>query len=90
MSTTKIIKGWVAPSMQLDTKDFGIIELLDHPAKYGDVTLPATLYIGPGKLWTEEEVRAMVEDIARHTYVLSEWKYGAAKRLLKEEYGLTL
>lgn len=73
MSTTKIIKGWVNPDQarrSSDGYDGGIVRLNvygpDEPNAGCDIydyDEPATLYIGPGKLWTEDEVRAMLRDI---------------------------
>jgi len=64
MSTTKIIKGWVRPAgvdvhgpgYELGSGcgwcEFNEVGQPDH----GDE--PATLYIGTGKLWTDEEVQS--------------------------------
>lgn len=69
MSTTKIIKGWVRPAgvdvhgpgYELGSGcgwcEFNEVGQPDH----GDE--PATLYIGPGKLWTEEEVLKLLHAI---------------------------
>jgi len=68
MSTTKIIKGWVSPGQarrSSDGYDGGIVRLNvygpDEPNEGCDIydyDEPATLYIGTGKLWTEDEVQA--------------------------------
>ena len=68
MSTTKIIKGWVSPGQarrSSDGYDGGIVRLNvygpDEPNEGCDIydyDEPATLIIGPGKLWTEDEVQA--------------------------------
>lgn len=63
MSTTKIIKGqikqWEEPIGVMNAK---------FTAAHSDVREslnwePATLYIGTGKLWTEDEVRAYGDDL---------------------------
>ncbi len=59
MSTTKIIKGWVRPDRAdlLDKYPYGLGSPLWEHDTHGNA-IPATLYIGTGKLWTDEEVRA--------------------------------
>lgn len=58
MSTTKIIKGYLRPATTeaIIKSPYGLSSPLWEVDLNGDGT-PATLYIGTGKLWTEEEVR---------------------------------
>ncbi len=73
MSTTKIIKGWVSPGQarrSSDGYDGGIVRLNvygpDEPNEGCDIydyDEPATLYIGTGKLWTEDEVLKLLHAI---------------------------
>lgn len=60
MSTTKIIKGWVNPN---EAPDVIFWHEQQTPIGEHSPTKPATLYIGTGKLWTEDEVRAMVREM---------------------------
>lgn len=53
MSITKIIKGWVRDKED-DRQTIFQVDI----ASQGHFEVPCTLYIGTGKLWTEEEVRA--------------------------------
>lgn len=64
MSTTKIIKGFVyttdaVPSLIRN----GALTFYNRLEQYAEQ--PATLYIGTGKLWTEEEVRQLMLDYVR-------------------------
>lgn len=96
--TTKIIKGWVSPGQarrSSDGYDGGIVRLNvygpDEPNEGCDIydyDEPATLYIGTGKLWTEEEVKKLVRDLREYLTETDFWQEDYDELL--EGHGLTL
>lgn len=98
MSTTKIIKGWVSPGQarrSSDGYDGGIVRLNvygpDEPNEGCDIydyDEPATLYIGTGKVWTEDEVRAMVLELIEASR--GEWSPPSEGCKIAAKHGLTI
>jgi len=63
-----------------------------HETRIGGLQKDCTLIVHEGRherVFTESEVRAIIEELARETYVWTEWKKRHAKRLLSE-YGIDL
>jgi hypothetical protein len=83
----KKIEGWVTPKGLTSHRREFIEDLSTvHPSLIVD---DATLIIGNERVFTESEVRAIIERLARETYVWTEWKKKHAVQLLKE-HGISL
>lgn len=44
----------------------------------------------PEKVFTESEVKKIIERLACETYSLKDWRTGHGKRILEREFGITL
>lgn len=83
MSTTKIIKGRAKSLMG----SYDFIEGPEVPPD-GNPWKPATLIIGPGKVWTEEEVKKLVRDLREYLTETDFWQEDYDELL--EGHGLAL
>lgn len=89
MSTTKIIRGYMRQSTAeiLDKNPYGPVSPLWEDDISGNA-IPATLIIGTGKLWTEDEVRAMVLELIEASR--GEWSPPSEGCKIAAKHGLTL
>ena len=89
MSTTKIIRGYMRQSTAeiLDKNPYGPVSPLWEDDISGNA-IPATIYIGPGKLWTEEEVKKLVRDLREYLTETDFWQEDYDELL--EGHGLAL
>ena len=92
MSTTNIIKGYANPN---EAPDVILWHEQQTPLGEHSPTKTATLIIGTGKVWTEEELRAIFRDLMHSQAsadVANGWQCGAVCDFagIAAKHGLTL